>query len=121
RFTGFGIYDMNLQLESALKTAARVEKPERDLNLPQLVAKIQEYRNDLVNRPPHEAELHKRFAFPVAAIIFALLGFPLSLRSSGGRRICARSGASSASSGSGYRADEPAGPSASRPPLARRP
>ncbi len=92
RFTGFGIYDMNLQLESALKTAARVEKPERDLNLPQLVAKIQEYRNDPVNRPPHEAELHKRFAFPVAAIIFVLLGFPLAVRSHRGGRSVAMVG-----------------------------
>jgi len=88
RYTAFGIYDMNLQLESPLKTAARIEKPERDLGLRALIRKIEEYRNDPYNRLPHEAELNKRFAFPVAALIFVLLGFPLAVRSHrGGRSV----------------------------------
>src|SRR5262249_38701571 len=58
----------------------------------QLMAKIEEYRNDPVNRPPHQAELHKRFAFPVAALIFVLLGFPLAVRSHRGGRSVAMVG-----------------------------
>jgi len=88
RYTGFRIYDMNLQLESPLKSAARIEKPERDLGVRALMARIQELRDDPFNRLPHESELHKRFAFPIAALVFALLGFPLAVRSHrGGRSI----------------------------------
>jgi len=37
---------------------------------------------------PYEVELHKRFAFPVAALVFALVAFPLAVRSHrGGRSI----------------------------------
>src|SRR5262249_11259679 len=43
-------------------------------------------------RPPHQAELHKRFAFPVAALIFVLLGFPLAVRSHRGGRSVAMVG-----------------------------
>src|SRR5262249_55889773 len=92
RFTAFGIYDMNLQLESPLKTAARIEKPERDLTLRQLMAKIEEDRNDPGHRPPPQAGLHKRCAFPVAAFIFVLLGFPLAVRSHRGGRSVAMVG-----------------------------
>lgn len=88
RYTGFGIYDMNLQLESSVRSAARIEKPEKDLGLRDLIAKVEEYRNDPFNGLPHQAELHKRFAFPIAAIVFALLGFPLAVSSHrGGRSV----------------------------------
>ena len=88
RYTAFSVYDMALQLESPLKTAARVEKPEKDLRLRDLRGKIAERRDDPFNRLPLEVELHKRFAFPVAALVFALVGFPLAVRSHrGGRSV----------------------------------
>jgi LPS export ABC transporter permease LptG/LPS export ABC transporter permease LptF len=89
RYTAFTVYDMTLQLESPLKAAARVEKPEKDLGVDELRRKIVELRSDAVNRVPLEVELHKRFAFPVAALVFAILGFPLAVRSHRGGRAVA--------------------------------
>jgi LPS export ABC transporter permease LptG len=88
RYTAFSVYDMALQLESPLKAAGRVEKPEKDLSLAELRTAIVEHRGDAFRRLPLEAELHKRFAFPVAALVFALLAFPLAVRSHrGGRSV----------------------------------
>jgi len=88
RYTGFQIYDMNLALESPLKTTARFEKPEKDLGFRDLLRRIDELRAQPRARAPYIVERHKRFAFPVAALVFALVGFPLAVRSHrGGRSI----------------------------------
>jgi LPS export ABC transporter permease LptG len=88
RYTAFSLYDMSLSVESPLKSAARLEKPENNLPTGDLRAKIREFRHDPFNRRPYEVELEKRFAFPVAALVFAFLGFPLAVRSHrGGRSI----------------------------------
>jgi LPS export ABC transporter permease LptG len=87
RLTNFSIYDMSLSLDSPLK-AAKTEKPEKDLALDELTTRIAELRNDPTTRTPFLVEWHKRFAFPVAALVFALVGFPLAIRSHrGGRSI----------------------------------
>jgi lipopolysaccharide export system permease protein len=87
RYTAFSLYDMNLTVESPLKSAARMDKPEKDYPLPVLRQKIVEAQ-DAFNRLPLEVELQKRFALPVAALVFALLGFPLAVRSHrGGRSV----------------------------------
>jgi LPS export ABC transporter permease LptG len=88
RLTSFSLYDMSLAVDSPLKSAARVEKPERDLALGQLAARIEQLRGNRQGRAPFLVEWHKRFAFPVAAVVFALLAFPLAVRSHrGGRSI----------------------------------
>jgi LPS export ABC transporter permease LptG len=88
RHTGFAVYDMTVGLESPLKSAGRREKPERDLGLAELRTRITALGQDPEGRLPFLSELHKRFAFPVAAVIFALLGFPLAVRSHrGGRSV----------------------------------
>ena len=88
RYTNFAIYDMSLSFDTPLRTAARMEKPERDLRLGALLARIEELAADRHGRVPYEVELHKRFAFPVAALVFALVAFPLAVRSHrGGRSI----------------------------------
>ena len=87
RLTNFSIYDMSLSLDSPLK-AAKSDKPEKDLALDELTTRIAELRNDPATRTPFLVEWHKRFAFPVAALVFALVGFPLAIRSHrGGRSI----------------------------------
>jgi len=87
RLTNFSIYDMSLSLDSPLK-AAKSEKPEKDLAFDELTTRIAELRNDPATRTPFLVEWHKRFAFPVAALVFALVGFPLAIRSHrGGRSI----------------------------------
>ncbi|HYE92723.1 MAG TPA: LPS export ABC transporter permease LptG, partial [Terriglobales bacterium] len=88
RYTVFGLYDMSLPLDTPLRGAAKFEKPEKDLSLTQLEEQIDRYAGEPSRRAPFEVEWHKRFAFPVAALVFALVGFPLAVRSHrGGRAI----------------------------------
>jgi len=88
RYTRFDIYDMSLSVDSPLKSAPRGEKPEKDLGLRELGAKIAEYRNDPQSRAPFQIERHKRYALPLAALVFGLVAFPLAIRSHrGGRSI----------------------------------
>lgn len=88
RYTNFAIYDMSLSVDTPLKTATRTEKPEKDLRLIPLLARIEELSQETYGRVPYEVELHKRFAFPAAALVFALVAFPLAVRSHrGGRSI----------------------------------
>jgi LPS export ABC transporter permease LptG len=80
RYTNFSLYDMSLSLTSPLRNA-RVDKPEKDLGHGPLLQRIRELASDRHGRMPYEVELHKRFALPVAAIVFALVAFPLAVRS----------------------------------------
>lgn len=88
RLTGFSIYDMSLAVDSPFRSAPRVEKPEKDLALGDLHTRLGKLASDRAARAPFLVEWHKRFAFPVAAVVFALVGFPLAVRSHrGGRSI----------------------------------
>ena len=88
RHTRFGIYHMSLSVDSPLSGAPRVEKPEKDLSLGALAARIAEFRGDAHSRAPFQLERHKRYALPLAALVFALVAFPLAVRSHrGGRSI----------------------------------
>ena len=88
RLTNFSIYDMSLSVDSPLKSSSKAEKPEKDLTLAGLEEKIVELKNDRYAQAPYKVEWHKRFAFPLAALVFALVAFPLAVRShSGGRSI----------------------------------
>ena len=92
RYTLFGLYDLSLSVDSPLKGAPRVEKPEKDLTLGELVTRTTELRADRHGRAPYLIELHKRFALPLAALVFALVGFPLGIRSHRGGRSVALAG-----------------------------
>lgn len=90
RFTDFSLYDMNLPLESPFTGATRSEKPERDLSLADLRthAAALAAQGQLVGA--YYVEFHKRFALPLAALVFVLVGFPLALRGhprGGGRGV----------------------------------
>ena len=88
RYTSFQVYDMNLTIESPLKTTARYEKPEKDLGIRALSQKIAELRAEPRNQAAYVVERHKRFALPLAALVFALVAFPLAASSQrGGRSI----------------------------------
>lgn len=88
RLTSFSIYDMSLSVDTPLRGAPRVETPEKDLSLSGLANRLQTLRHQPAPRAPFLVEWHKRFAFPVAAIVFALVAFPLAVRSHrGGRSI----------------------------------
>jgi LPS export ABC transporter permease LptG len=88
RLTNFSIYDMSLSVDSPLKSSSKAEKPEKDLPLAGLEERIEELKNDRYAQAPYKVEWHKRFAFPLAALVFALVAFPLAVRSHrGGRSI----------------------------------
>jgi LPS export ABC transporter permease LptG len=88
RLTNFSIYDMSLAVDSPLRSAPRVEKPEKDLSLGDLNTRLKELADNKTERVPFLVEWHKRFAFPAAAVVFALVAFPLAVRSHrGGRSI----------------------------------
>jgi LPS export ABC transporter permease LptG/LPS export ABC transporter permease LptF len=80
RFTDFSLYDMNLPLESPLTAGFPKEKPERDLPLGAIrsQARVLAAQGQLV--APYYVEFHKRFALPLAALVFVLVGFPLGIR-----------------------------------------
>ena len=87
RLTNFSIYDMSLAVDSPLRAAPRVEKIEKDLSLPALQRRLATLTN-AASRAPFLVEWHKRFALPLAALVFALVAFPLAVRSHrGGRSI----------------------------------
>jgi LPS export ABC transporter permease LptG len=88
RYTNFSLYDMNLSLDALLRST-RVDKPEKDLLLGALLVRIHELAGDAYGRAPYEVELHKRFALPVATLVFALVAFPLAIRSHGSGRSVA--------------------------------
>ncbi len=92
RYTAFGIYDMSLSLQSPFRSTARSEKPERNLSLRSLGAAIRDARAQGQPAAPYQVEYHKRFALPVAAIVFAVVGFPLAIRSHRGGRSLALTG-----------------------------
>jgi LPS export ABC transporter permease LptG len=88
RLTNFSIYDMSLSIDSPLRAAPRVEKPEKDLSMAALHARVAELAGDPVARAAFLVEWHKRLALPAAALVFALVAFPLAVRSHrGGRSI----------------------------------
>jgi lipopolysaccharide export system permease protein len=87
RYARFAVYDMVLALDSALGST-RTEKPERDLTYSALRRQLDGLSDNPAARAPLLAEWHKRAALPVAALVFAVLGFPLAVRSHrGGRSI----------------------------------
>ena len=89
RQTYFSLYDMTLPVDSPIAAAAREEKPEKQLPVGQLISEARRLRGEGQITAPYYVELHKRFALPVAALVFTLVGFPLGVRSHRGGRAVA--------------------------------
>ncbi|HUM16738.1 MAG TPA: LPS export ABC transporter permease LptG [Candidatus Nitrosotalea sp.] len=89
RLTYFSLYDMNLTLESPTSIVSKEEKPEKRLPLIALASEAARLEREGQIATPYYVELHKRFALPVAALVFTLVGFPLGIRSHRGGRAVA--------------------------------
>src|SRR5262245_59910516 len=89
RHTAFSLYDMTLPIESPLSTASRDEKPEKEMPLARLLERAQELEQQAQIASPYYVEFHKRFALPVAALVFVFVGFPLGIRTHRGGRAVA--------------------------------
>ena len=92
RYATFGLYDLNLAVDAPFKGAPRVQKPEQNLTLRRLLAASDDLRRKKQIVAPYEVELHKRFALPLAAVVFILVGFPLAIRMERGGRAIALGG-----------------------------
>jgi LPS export ABC transporter permease LptG/LPS export ABC transporter permease LptF len=86
RHTAFTLYDMTLPMDARLAAGARAEKPERDLSLPALLQRTRDLERADQPAAPYQVELQKRFALPLASLVFVLMGFPLGTRSHRGGR-----------------------------------
>jgi LPS export ABC transporter permease LptF/LPS export ABC transporter permease LptG len=89
RYTQFSLYDMSLPLDSPLATAAKDEKPERGMTLRALLTTAAALKRQGQIVTPYYVEFHKRFALPVAALVFTMVGFPLGIRAQRGGRAVA--------------------------------
>jgi LPS export ABC transporter permease LptF/LPS export ABC transporter permease LptG len=89
RHTTFAIYDMNVRLTPSGASSGQETKPEREMSLGQLMATARVLAADGPKAAPYRVEIHKRFAFPVAALIFVLIAFPLGIHSQRGGRAVA--------------------------------
>ena len=89
RQTYFSLYDMTLPLDSPLSAAGKEDKPEKQLPLRQLVSEAERLSREGQIATPYYVEMHKRFALPVAALMFTLVGFPLGIRTHRGGRAVA--------------------------------
>ena len=91
RYTTFSLYDMSLPLSSPAATSEQQAKPEKEMPLWNLTTAAGE-ATDRGKAAPFLVELHKRFALPMAAVVFVLVGFPLGIRSHRGGRAVAVTG-----------------------------
>jgi LPS export ABC transporter permease LptG/LPS export ABC transporter permease LptF len=89
RHTYFSLYDMTLPVESPISAASKDAKPEKQLPLRALASEAALLEREGQIAAPYYVELHKRFALPVAALVFTLVGFPLGIRSHRGGRAVA--------------------------------
>jgi len=89
RQTYFSLYDMTLPVDSPLAAVAREEKPEKQLPLRELLAEAETMRRAGQIYTPYYVELHKRFALPMAALVFTVMAFPLGIRAQRGGRAVA--------------------------------
>ena len=89
RHTSFSLYDMTLPLDSPLASASKDDKPERQLTLRALLSTAQDLKRQGQIVTPYYVEYQKRFALPVAALVFTLVGFPLGIRTQRGGRAVA--------------------------------
>lgn len=89
RYTAFSLYDMTLPIDSPLAPGTREEKPERGLPLGQLFERAAQLTGEGQIATPYYVEIQKRFALPVATLVFVLVGFPLGIRSHRGGRAVA--------------------------------
>lgn len=75
----FNSYDIKLELTKAISSINKKLK-KRELSIKEIKTKIVELKKFGENTIELEIELHKRYAFPFASIIFALIGVPLGIK-----------------------------------------
>jgi lipopolysaccharide export system permease protein len=75
----FDVYDLKLELGKALSAIGRKLR-DYELSVDDIKEKIEKKRSSGEDPTPQEVELHKRYAFPFACIVFGLIGVPLGIQ-----------------------------------------
>jgi LPS export ABC transporter permease LptG/LPS export ABC transporter permease LptF len=86
RQTRFSLYDMTVPLDSGIAASSGVGKPERGLPVGALITRTRDESLDRDTAAAFAVELQKRFALPVACLVFLLVGFPLGIAAQRGGR-----------------------------------
>ena len=89
RQVAFAIYDLTLAIENPLVAAAQAPKGDREMTLSELQETAAIVVRAQGNPNPFLVEWHKKFAIPVACLVFALVGLPLGIRAHKGGKPAA--------------------------------
>jgi LPS export ABC transporter permease LptF/LPS export ABC transporter permease LptG len=82
----FRLYDITLVLENPLVKQGGAPKGDREMSLGDLQKTVAEFTQSKGNANPYLVEIHKKFAIPVACLVFSVLGVPLGIRAHRGGR-----------------------------------
>ncbi|WP_363324368.1 LPS export ABC transporter permease LptF [uncultured Desulfuromonas sp.] len=81
QIVSFDVYDVNLNMGRELAPSKTRPQKAKEMTTAKLRATLLD-DNNRANDPGLTAELHKRFALPMAPLLFALIGVPLGVHSS---------------------------------------
>jgi LPS export ABC transporter permease LptF/LPS export ABC transporter permease LptG len=85
----FRQYDLSLSLENPLVRQGEAPKGDREMRLSELREHAAVAARARGNPNPYLVEIHKKYAIPVACVVFALVGVPLGIRAHRGGRWAA--------------------------------
>jgi lipopolysaccharide export system permease protein len=78
--TDFTVYDVTLNLATALAKFSQREKQPEEMSLSELSIAIAERQHAGKRAPGELVEFHRKFSVPFACLVFGLIGVPLGLR-----------------------------------------
>jgi lipopolysaccharide export system permease protein len=75
----FDTYDLKLELANTFTTIGKKLK-DKEMSIDDIKEKMDEMRKKGEDTTPLKVELHKRYAFPFACVVFSLIGVPLGIQ-----------------------------------------
>ena len=75
----FDAYDLRLELAKAFSAIGKKLK-DKEMSIEDIKEKMEETKRKGEDTTPYKVELHKRYAFPFACIVFGLIGVPLGIQ-----------------------------------------
>ena len=85
----FRLYDLTLTLENPLVRAGEAPKGDREMTVTELWQNAAQTAQAGGNSAPYWVEIHKKYAIPIACVVFAVIGVPLGTRAHRGGRWAA--------------------------------
>jgi lipopolysaccharide export system permease protein len=75
----FNIYDLRLELAKTFTNIGKKLK-DKEMSIDDIKEKMEEMRKKGEDTTPMKVELHRRYAFPFACLVFSLIGVPLGIQ-----------------------------------------